>query len=262
MKKSNIAKLTVITVTWNAGKTLGRTLKSVQEQTYPCIEHIIVDGGSTDGTVELIKRLGDRENGRPGEWEAGRMGRQVRWISEPDRGLYDAMNKGIRMASGDYLCFLNAGDSFYAQDTVEKMMQSFNPKMPPDILYGETAVVDDNGTFLHMRRLKTPEKLNWKSFKQGMLVCHQAFIVKRELAETYDLSYRFSSDVDWCIRMMKKSTFIHNTRLTLINYLNEGMTTANHKASLKERYLIMAKYYGHLSTFFHHLWFVIRAVVK
>src|SRR5690606_23126846 len=105
-------------------------------------------------------------------------------------------------------------------------------------------------------------KLTWKSFKQGMLVCHQAFIVKRELFEPYDLSYRFSSDFDWCIRMMRKSKSLHNTHLTLINYLNVGMTTANRKASLKERYCIMAKHYGQLSTLLHHMWFVIRATVK
>ena len=85
-----------------------------------------------------------------------------------------------------------------------------------------------------MRRLSTPAHLNWKSFKQGMLVCHQAFFVNRELAinHLYDLQYRFSADFDWCIRIMKKAKCLHNTRLTLIDYLNEGMTTKNHKASL------------------------------
>jgi hypothetical protein len=122
--------------------------------------------------------------------------------------------------------------------------------------------VDDNGKFLAMRRLKAPEILRWKSFRQGMLVCHQAFIVKRKLFEPYDLTYRFSSDFDWCIRMMKKARYIHNTHLTLINYLNEGMTTANRKASLKERYRIMTKHYGAISTFLHHIWFVVRAVIR
>lgn len=240
-------KLLVITVTYNAEKTLERTLKSVQEQTYPYLEHLIVDGASTDGTVALIQKY-TSDN--------------VKWTSEPDRGLYDAMNKAIVMAPEGYLCFLNAGDTFFSPETVEKIMQSFDAKMPPDILYGETAIVDNEGVFLHMRRLKTPDKLTWKSFKQGMLVSHQAFIVKRELAEPYNLSYRFSADVDWCIRMMKKADSIHNTRLTIINYLHEGLTTANRKASLIERYRIMVKYYGHLSTFFHHIWFVIRAIIQ
>lgn len=240
-------KLSVITITWNAAATLERTLRSVREQSWPHIEHLIIDGGSDDGTLELIGRFANE---------------QLRWVSEPDRGLYDAMNKGAAMAKGDYLCFLNAGDTFFAADTVEKMMLTFEDASAPDILYGETAIVDNAGTFLHMRRLRAPEKLNWKSFRQGMVVCHQAFIVKRELFEPYNLAYRFSSDFDWSIRMMKKATSIHNTRLTLINYLNEGMTTRNRKASLKERYRIMARHYGHLSTFLHHLWFVVRALLK
>jgi glycosyltransferase involved in cell wall biosynthesis len=240
-------KLSVITVTYNAERTIERTLRSVYEQTCSHIEHIIVDGKSTDATVELI-----RGYERP----------SLKWISEPDRGLYDAMNKAASKASGDYLCFLNAGDTFHSPDTVQQMLNSFGENDFPDILYGETAIVDENGNFLHMRRLRAPETLTWKSYKQGMLVCHQAFIVKRELFEPYDLSYRFSSDFDWCIRMTKKAKHIHNTHLTLINYLNEGMTTANRKASLKERYKIMSKYYGPVSTFLHHVWFVVRALIN
>ncbi|MDD2246690.1 MAG: glycosyltransferase family 2 protein [Proteiniphilum sp.] len=240
-------KLSVITVTFNAEMTLERTLKSVQEQTYHNIEHVIVDGASKDDTPTLISRYSNEK---------------MKWMSEPDKGLYDAMNKAVAMASGDYICFLNAGDTFFEKETVEKIMQSFKEKASPDILYGETAIVNGEGEFLHMRRLKAPDRLSWKSFKMGMLVCHQAFFVKRILFEPYDVSYRFSSDFDWCIRMMKKAASIYNTRSTLINYLKEGMTTANRKASLRERYRIMVKYYGHLSTLIHHAWFVIRAVIK
>ncbi len=240
-------KLSVITVTYNAKHTLERTLKSVQEQTYPAIEHLIVDGNSNDGTVALIQQY---ENER------------LKWISEPDKGLYDAMNKGAKMATGDYLCFLNAGDTFYNVDTVEKMFKTIDKNAFPDILYGETAIVDDNGRFLHMRRLRAPKTLTWKSFKLGMVVCHQAFIVKREIVEPYELSYRFSADFDWCIRMMKKAKNIHNTGMILVNYLNAGTTTANRKASLRERYRIMEKHYGKVSTFLYHIWFVIRAIIK
>ena len=132
----------------------------------------------------------------------------------------------------------------------------------PDILYGHTAIVDGNRHFVRMRRLCPPQTLNWRSFRQGMLVCHQAFIVKRTLAEKYDCQYRFSSDFDWCIRMMKKAHTLHNTHLTLIDYLDEGLTTQNHKASLRERYRIMSRHYGHISTFAHHAWFAVRSVIK
>jgi len=166
------------------------------------------------------------------------------------------------IAKGYYICYLNAGDAFYDKKTVEEIVAKAQQFHFPDILYGETVVVDNKGKFLHNRRLKAPESLNWKSFKQGMLVCHQAFIIERSIFEPYDLTYQFSSDVDWCIRLMKKSKSIVNTHLVMIKYLNEGVTTRNHNASLKERYQIMTKHYGAISTLLHHAWFVMRAILK
>ena len=94
-----------------------------------------------------------------------------------------------------------------------------------------------------------------------MLVCHQAFFARRDRLVNYDLHYRFSADFDWCIRIMKQSKTLHNTHLTLIDYLNEGMTTRNHKASLKERFRIMCKHYGYFSTILRHLWFALRLLL-
>ena len=242
-------KFSIITVTYNAEKVLEDTIQSVIFQTYRNVEYIIVDGASKDHTLEIVNKYHERIN---------------KVISEPDKGLYDAMNKGIQLATGDYLCFLNAGDKFHDSETLQKIVHTLKGQELPDVIYGETAIVDEEGHFLHMRRLSTPAHLNWKSFKQGMLVCHQAFFVNRELAinHLYDLQYRFSADFDWCIRIMKKAKCLHNTRLTLIDYLNEGMTTKNHKASLKERFCIMAKHYGLISTILHHGWFVIRLFYK
>ena len=242
-------KFSIITVTYNAEKVLEDTIQSVIFQTYRNVEYIIVDGASKDHTLEIVNKYHNRIN---------------KVISEPDKGLYDAMNKGIQLATGDYLCFLNAGDKFHDSETLQKVVHTLKGQELPDVIYGETAIVDEEGHFLHMRRLSTPAHLNWKSFKQGMLVCHQAFFANRELAinHLYDLQYRFSADFDWCIRIMKKAKCLHNTRLTLIDYLNEGMTTQNHKASLKERFRIMAKHYGLISTILHHGWFVIRLFYK
>ena len=242
-------KFSIITVTYNAEKVLEDTIQSVIFQTYRNVEYIIVDGASKDHTLDIVNKYHNRIN---------------KVISEPDKGLYDAMNKGIQLATGDYLCFLNAGDKFHDSETLQKIVHTLKGQELPDVVYGETAIVDEEGHFLHMRRLSTPAHLNWKSFKQGMLVCHQAFFVNRELAinHLYDLQYRFSADFDWCIRIMKKAKCLHNTRLTLIDYLNEGMTTKNHKASLKERFCIMAKHYGLISTILHHGWFVIRLFYK
>lgn len=242
-------KFSIITVTYNAEKVLEDTIQSVISQTYRNVEYIIVDGASKDHTLEIVNKYHNRIN---------------KVISEPDKGLYDAMNKGIQLATGDYLCFLNAGDKFHDSETLQKVVHTLKGQELPDVIYGETAIVDEEGHFLHMRRLSAPAHLNWKSFKQGMLVCHQAFFANRKLAinHLYDLQYRFSADFDWCIRIMKKAKCLHNTRLTLIDYLNEGMTTKNHKASLKERFCIMAKHYGLISTILHHGWFVIRLFYK
>ena len=240
-------KISIITVTYNCAKTVGNTIESVLSQDYPDIEYVVIDGGSTDGTLDVLNHYKDR---------IGIM------VSEPDEGIYDAMNKGIRLATGDYLCFLNAGDSFHEDDTLQQMVHTLPGSELPDVMYGETALVNKEGHFVRMRRLSAPETLTWKSFRQGMLVCHQAFFAKRTLVEPYNLKYRFSADFDWCIRIMKKAHTLHNTRLTIIDYLDEGMTTQNRKASLKERFRIMAQYYGLISTAAYHVWFVLRAVLK
>ncbi len=240
-------KFSVITVCYNAEATLEDTIQSVISQTYHHVEYIIVDGASKDRTMDIVNRYRDRI---------------AVVVSEPDQGLYDAMNKGIRLATGDYLCFLNAGDSFHEDDTLQQMVHSIHTLQLPDVLYGETELVDHEGHFLRMRRLQAPEHLTWKSFRQGMLVCHQAFFPRRDLVMPYDLRYRFSADFDWCIKIMKKSKVLHNTHLTLIDYLAEGMTTRNHQASLKERFLIMARHYGWASTVAHHAWFALRLLLK
>ena len=240
-------KFSIITVTYNAGKVLEDTIQSVITQTYKNVEYILVDGGSTDNTLSIINQYRS-------------MIQQV--ISEPDRGLYDAMNKGIKMATGDYICFLNAGDAFHEDDTLQQMVHSLTENALPDVLYGETAIVDEEGHFLRMRRLSAPEHLTWKSFQHGMLVCHQAFFARRDRVEPYDLRYRFSADFDWCIRVMKKAHVLHNAHLVVIDYLDEGLTTANRRASLLERFRIMCRHYGVLSTVLHHAWFVVRLLLK
>lgn len=240
-------KFSVITVCYNAEATLEDTIQSVISQTYHHVEYIIVDGASKDRTMDIVNRYRERI---------------AVVVSEPDKGLYDAMNKGIRLATGDYLCFLNAGDSFHEDDTLQQMVHSIHTLQLPDVLYGETELVDHEGHFLRMRRLQAPEHLTWKSFRQGMLVCHQAFFPRRDLVMPYDLRYRFSADFDWCIKIMKKSKVLHNTHLTLIDYLAEGMTTRNHQASLKERFRIMARHYGWASTVAHHAWFALRLLLK
>jgi glycosyltransferase involved in cell wall biosynthesis len=247
-------KFSIITVTFNAEKVIEDTIQSIVTQTYKNIEYLLIDGGSTDRTLEI----------------AGRYREHIHYLcSEPDRGLYDAMNKGLAHATGDYVCFLNAGDCLHEDDTLFLMVRRWNdewaqhPELPvPDVLYGETAIVDAQGHFVRMRRLAAPKQLNWKSFRHGMLVCHQAFFARRELAPQYDLRYRYSADFDWCIKVMKQARSLFNTGLTVVDYLQEGLTTRHHKASLRERYQIMCCHYGRLSTLLFHAWFVVRSFLK
>ena len=240
-------KITIVTATWNSGATLRHTMRSVLSQSYPNIEHIIVDGGSTDDTMEIVHELEPDYQGR------------LRYISEKDKGIYDAMNKGLQKATGDYVWFINAGDTLCSSDTVQSVVSKLQKrKALPDIIYGETNIVDEERRSLGLRRLRAPRKLSWKSFRMGMLVCHQSFIPKRAIAPSYDLQYRYSADFDWCIRCMKQARSFCNTHLTLSDFLDGGTSTTQRKASLRERYAIMCKYYGTFVTVLLHGWFAIR----
>ena len=255
-------KFTIITCTFRAAHELPRTVESVLGQTYADVEHLILDGLSTDGTVEIARdyarRSADADNGH-----------EVIVVSEKDGGLYDAMNKGIRQATGDYLLFLNAGDVFPSPDTLELVAGSVGDgEALPGVLYGDTDIVDDDGHFLRHRRLQPPEHLTWRSFRQGMLVCHQAFYARTDLAKAhpYDQSYRLSADVDWCIRIMKAAESeglpLRNVGAVVVNYLDGGLSVKNHRASLLERFRLMCHHYGLLQTLVLHVWFVLRAAVK
>ena len=261
-------RISIVTITYNAARSLQRTLDSVRSQTYPHIEHLIIDGASKDDTVRIA------------EQHKATSPHQVIIQSEPDKGLYDAMNKGLQKASGDYIVFLNAGDSLYAEDTIEKVVsaailqpsalspQTSDISKLPAVVYGDTATTDSEGRFLHLRRHRPPKTLTWRSFKKGMLVCHQAFYARLDIAQRfpYDLKYRHSADVDWCIRIMKEAARLElplvNTHAVVADFEEGGDTTQNHRASLLERYNIMATHYGRVQTFLLHCWFAVRALFR
>ncbi|MBO5579549.1 MAG: glycosyltransferase [Prevotella sp.] len=252
-------RITIITVTYNAASVLQRTLDSVSRQTCQDIEHLIIDGASKDDTVKMAKAYQEK------------VPYPVIIQSEPDHGLYDAMNKGLHKATGDYLVFLNAGDTLHANDTLTTLTSHLLPltsHLAPAVIYGDTAIVDSEGKFLHLRRLRPPKRLTWRSFKHGMLVCHQAFYVRTDIAqqEDYDLQYRHSADVDWCIRVMKRAEEMRlplvNTNTILADFMEGGNTTQNHRASLKERYQVMCHHYGKASTIVMHAWFVLRQLFR
>lgn len=251
----------VVTITYNAAAVLQRTLDSVLDQTYEGVEHLIVDGASKDDTVTLAEQYKEKS-------DASGRGHKVSVRSEPDHGLYDAMNKGLRRATGDYIIYMNAGDTFADSHTLELAAKAAEAGGKagrlPAVLYGDTDIVDGEGRFLRHRRLHPSGKLTWKSFRQGMLVCHQSFYARLDLAQRtpYDTRYRYSADVDWCIRVMKLAA---NASLPLVRipavtalYMEEGQTTIHHKASLRERFDVMRRHYGLPSTVLMHAWFVLR----
>ena len=255
-------RITYVTVTYNAAEVLQRTLDSVLQQDYPELVHLIIDGASTDGTMQMVEAYIERSN-------AAKNGHRIQVMSEPDKGIYDAMNKGLRSLDGDYVCFLNAGDFLPARDTVSRIVKQIDTEGAlPAVLYGDTDIVDAEGRFLHHRRLAPPENLSWRSFRQGMLVCHQAFYARTDfaIATPYDERYRYSADVDWCIRVMKAADKehvpLHNLHMVVANYTEEGQTTLHHRESLWERYRVMESHFGRVQTFLLHCWFVIRAVIK
>lgn len=226
--------LSIITVVYNNVQHIEQTMLSVLNQTYPAIEYIVVDGGSTDGTLDVINKYKHRIS---------------KFISEKDKGIYDAMNKGLALASGEYVLFMNSGDELYTSDTVEKV---FATEPNADIYYGETEIFSPEWKSLGRRRHKIPRHFDWKSFKYGMNISHQAIYIKRSLTQPYNLNYQLSSDIDWIIQIAKKAKKTVNTHLFVAKYRMGGLSNQKHFQSLKERFLIFKKHYGLMPTLFNH----------
>jgi len=228
-------RISVITVVYNAGSVFEWTLKSIRDQSYKHIEYIVVDGGSTDGALQLIDKYKDIVS---------------KWVSEPDKGLYNAMNKGLKMASGDYVMFLNAGDVFYNNEVLSSIFTADKPLS--DVYYGETMIIGQDGKEIGMRRLKAPEELSWKSLIDGMLVCHQSFIVRKEICMNYNEKYKIAADYDWMMRCLKNAKSICNTHLIISKFLDGGLNKHNIRKALRERFQIMIENYNFILVVLNH----------
>lgn len=228
-------KLSVITIVFNNVRDIERTILSVVNQSYSNIEYVVIDGGSVDGTLEILNKYNPRIS---------------TVISETDNGIYDAMNKGLANATGDYVLFMNSGDEIYAPDTVEKI---FSTQPDADIYYGETEMFDENWKSLGQRRHKAPLQFTWKDFKHGMSISHQAIYIRRAITTLYDTNYKLSADIDWILRAAKKAKNIVNTNRYVAKYLVGGMSKKRHRQSLIERFHIFSNHYGLLPNLFNHL---------
>lgn len=245
--QKTLPTISIITVVYNGSSLLEGTMQSVFAQTYPYIEYLVIDGNSNDGTLDIIQKN-----------EAN----ISKWLSEPDKGLYDAMNKGLKLATGDFVWFMNAGDRIFSADTVEKMVANYTPET--DVLYGEVMLVDEQrkhlGTRSEVTTQKLPENLNWKSLKYGMCVCHQAFLPRMSIASSYALD-NLSADIEWVIQCLKKARKVTATNLILAEYLTGGLSKKRHQEGLKGRYAVLKRSYGFVPNLFNHFWIILRAAI-
>jgi glycosyltransferase involved in cell wall biosynthesis len=237
--------ISIITITYNAQDFLERTMNSIRNQTCSDFEYILIDGGSKDKTMDLVKSNKDLFSVI---------------ISERDKGLYDAMNKGLQNAKGEYVWFMNAGDEIAEMDAIEKLkILSLNQ---PDIIYSDTILVNNAGDFVGLRSEvlphKIPEKLTWEGYNKGMLVCHQSFIVKRTLAPKY-IEDNLSADIDWEIKCLKLAKNVVAYGGILSKYLEGGASHQQLFKSWKDRYLVLKSHFGFFSNVWNHIRIVLRA---
>jgi len=219
-------------------------MRSVIAQTCTEYEYIIVDGGSKDGTVDIIKRLEPEFKGR------------LSWKSEPDKGLYDAMNKGIARAKGDFVWFINAGDEIYAPDTLAHIIAV--AKEDTDIVYGKACIVNAEGIKVSEHHKVTPPNLQRKHLLNGLVVSHQAIIVRRSIAENYNTDYRICADYEWVLKAVsasRKNTYLDEY---LCKFLTEGVSQKQRKRAWKERFQIMCAHFGLLRTLWAHFLIVLK----
>jgi glycosyltransferase involved in cell wall biosynthesis len=213
MNGTDMPLISIVTVVFNDRENLERTILSVLGQTYSNIEYIIIDGGSTDGTVDSIRRYEDRI---------------ARWVSEPDKGLYDAMNKGIRLASGDWINFMNAGDCFFVQDTVSTVARHLQDDA--DLVYG------------HCRMVFRPDfSVIWKTGStqdlwRGMIFRHQSLFTRTPVCKAvmFDLRYRIAADFTFIYSCYRKGYRFLGLDLTVSSVVLGGLSDINLLQGLQE----------------------------
>lgn len=238
----------IITVVFNNLSGLQKTWESVKSQLDSDWEWLVIDGGSSDGTVAFMDRLKESDA-------------RISFVSEKDNGLYDAMNKGIRLAKGKYLWFVNSGDLIYEASILSKLKQ-----LPgeADIFFGEAMYIRENGEYIGLRSdvssRQLPKKLTPYSMLSGMVVCHQSFIVKRTIAMEYDLNYKISADIDWVLNCLEKAHIISNTNLVLSKYLVGGISDRHRQNAWKERWNVYVQHFGYPLTFFAHFWITLKYI--
>ena len=221
-------KISLITITYNSGNTLSTTLESVLKQTYTDIEYILVDGASKDNTVSIIKQYEPLFGGR------------MRWISEPDKGLYDAMNKGIRMATGDIVGILNSDDFFTSNDILQKNANAFQQDIKLDAVYGDVHFVHPCNLNKSVRYYSS-EIFKRSLMKLGFMPAHPSFYIRRKCFEKYGLyktDYKIAADFEFLLRVIYKEKIqTQYLPIDMVTMRTGGASTSgleSHKRIMKE----------------------------
>lgn len=244
---AKLPTITIITICYNAAATIEKTLQSVASQDYPNIEYLIIDGKSKDNTLEIVERYQEHIS---------------HVVSEPDKGIYDAMNKGMVQATGEYIWYVHADDQIYASDTLSQIMKGHQNE---DFIYGKALLVNEQGEERSLETRKphpAAETLTWKTMKQGMAISHQSMLVRRTLAPAYDLTYRYVADFDWLIHVLKRSESVRDTGIYWCRFAEGGISTQHRNASLKERFAILKKHFGLVPTLWQHALITLKALKR
>lgn len=240
--------LTIITITYQAEAFIERTIQSLIRQTSQDFEYLVIDGGSKDNTVAIINQFRERIN---------------YLVSEPDKGLYDAMNKGLAAANGKYVWFMNAGDTLADDRLIEDILPLLHQN--PDVIYGDAVFVNNQGIARGLRSEVTthalPAHLTWKNMWLGMVVCHQSFLAKRSIAPKY-MENNLSADIDWEIQILKKAQEIWLFPRPLSCYLEGGISNQQLKKSLLDRFLVLRTHFGLPITLMAHIIILVRGMIK
>lgn len=215
-------KISVVTVSYNAATTIEKTIQSVIYQSYPNIEYIIIDGGSTDGTIDVIKKYEDRI---------------AYWVSEPDKGIYDAMNKGISRVTGSFVGIINA-DDWYAQNAIEIMANHIISYPEIDFFYGDMIVY-------YSEKKQSLRHSDHIEMKKGICVTHPTSFVRKSVYDEkqFSLNYKMAGDYDfmlWCFMNGKKFMDTHQ----VISYFTPGGLSSVPSIKYMDSFYIWKEYIG------------------
>ncbi len=240
-------KITIITICYNAEKFIEKTLQCVLNQSFTDYEYLIQDGQSKDNTLAIVEKYRNDK---------------FRVFSESDKGIYDALNKAVAHATGDYVCFLHAGDVFFDENTLKNVFQIADNQ---DFIYGDTIMMNETtgATRAWYKQKPSEQDFSYRSFRNGMVVCHQSMIVKRSLSAEYVVGkWKIANDLDWTIRTLKQCNTYKDVGFPIAYFLEGGVSDQRRKNALRERFEIMTKHFGLFPTLLQHIKIVFQAIFR